>query len=64
MLTYTGTLAFCAPEMLETGEYNLKVDEWSAGVVLYTMLSKLLHLYTYYYTFIILYYYSYHNNNN
>jgi len=39
MYTYTGTLAFSAPEVLQTKEYSEKVDIWSAGCVLYTMLS-------------------------
>jgi len=39
MMTYTGTVAFSAPEIFCTGCYNEEVDMWSAGVVLYTMLS-------------------------
>ena len=39
MLTKTGTLAFSAPEILMPGFYDEKVDVWSAGTVLYTMLS-------------------------
>lgn len=39
MWTYTGTVAFSAPEILASGEYDESVDMWSAGVVLYTMLS-------------------------
>ena len=39
MHTKTGTLAFTAPEMLKDFTYNEKVDVWSAGTVLYTMLS-------------------------
>lgn len=38
MWTYTGTVAFTAPEVFN-GEYNENVDMWSAGVVLYVMLS-------------------------
>ena len=38
MLTKTGTLAFCAPEIFTTGYYDEKVDVWSAGAVLYMML--------------------------
>lgn len=39
MLTYTGTEAFKAPEMLEGSYYDEKIDLWAAGCVLYTMLS-------------------------
>lgn len=39
MFTYTGTLAFTAPEVLVGEVYTESVDMWSAGVVLYTMLS-------------------------
>ncbi len=39
MWTYTGTVAFSAPEVFSEGEYNESVDIWSAGVVLYVMLS-------------------------
>ena len=39
MLTYTGTIAYTAPEILKTGKYDESCDMWSAGVVLYTMLS-------------------------
>jgi serine/threonine protein kinase len=38
MLTHTGTLAFSSPELFEAGTYTEKVDLWSAGTVLYTML--------------------------
>ncbi|KRX03946.1 Protein kinase-like domain [Pseudocohnilembus persalinus] len=38
MWTYTGTVAFTAPEVFD-GQYNQGVDLWSAGVVLYCMLS-------------------------
>ena len=38
-MTYTGTLAFSAPEILNGDEYTEIVDMWSAGAVLYTMLS-------------------------
>ena len=38
-MTYTGTYAFKAPEMYLDGEYTEMVDMWSAGVMLYTMLS-------------------------
>lgn len=38
MFTYTGTLAFSAPEIFENVPYTAKVDLWSAGCVLYTML--------------------------
>jgi calcium/calmodulin-dependent protein kinase I len=39
MLTHTGTEAFSAPEMLSNSAYNEKIDMWSAGCVLYTMLA-------------------------
>ena len=39
MMTYTGTFAFKAPEMYSEAEYTEIVDMWSAGVILYTMLS-------------------------
>ena len=39
MLTQTGTEAFKAPEMFKYAFYNEKVDLWSAGCVLYTMLA-------------------------
>lgn len=38
MLTYTGTIAYTAPEVFDIGLYDEKVDVWSLGVVLYTML--------------------------
>ncbi|KAL4508229.1 hypothetical protein ABPG72_021602 [Tetrahymena utriculariae] len=39
MWTYTGTVSFSAPEVFSEDEYDQSVDIWSAGVVLYTMLS-------------------------
>ncbi|KAM3146386.1 hypothetical protein pb186bvf_001355 [Paramecium bursaria] len=39
MWTYTGTVAFSAPEIFSGGLYNEQVDMWSAGVILYVMLS-------------------------
>lgn len=39
MLTHTGTEAFKSPEMFKYAFYNEKVDLWSAGCVLYTMLG-------------------------
>ena len=39
MMTYTGTIAFSAPEILRNEEYNENVDMWSAGAVLFTMLT-------------------------
>lgn len=39
MYTYTGTLAFSAPEIFDNDSYDEAVDIWSAGCVLYTMLS-------------------------
>ena len=39
MLTHTGTESFSAPEMYTSEVYNEKIDLWSAGCVLYTMLA-------------------------
>jgi calcium/calmodulin-dependent protein kinase I len=39
MMTHIGTEAFKAPELFGTELYNEKVDMWSAGCVLFTMLS-------------------------
>jgi serine/threonine protein kinase len=39
MNTYTGTIAFRAPEMFEKVCYNESIDMWAAGCVLYIMLS-------------------------
>eukprot|EP00742_Colponemidia_sp_Colp-10_P005952 GILJ01006367.1.p1 GENE.GILJ01006367.1~~GILJ01006367.1.p1 ORF type:complete len:494 (-),score=42.22 GILJ01006367.1:19-1341(-) len=39
MMTMTGTLHFVAPEMILVGVYTQAVDIWSAGIVLYVMLS-------------------------
>jgi serine/threonine protein kinase len=39
MNTYTGTIAFRAPEMFLKKAYNESIDMWAAGCVLYTMLS-------------------------
>ena len=39
MNTYTGTIAFRAPEMFEKLSYSESIDIWAAGCVLYTMLS-------------------------
>ena len=38
MNTYTGTIAFRAPEMFSQKTYTESVDVWAAGCVLYTML--------------------------
>lgn len=39
MMTKTGTVAFSAPEIFTSMYYDEKVDIWSAGVVLYMMLT-------------------------
>lgn len=39
MNTYTGTIAFRAPEMFEGQSYSESIDMWAAGCVLYIMLS-------------------------
>ena len=39
MMTKTGTLAFSAPEIFTQKYYDEKIDVWSAGIVLYMMLS-------------------------
>ena len=39
MMTKTGTVAFSAPEIFSQPVYDEKVDIWSAGIVLYMMLS-------------------------
>ncbi|KAL4475774.1 hypothetical protein ABPG72_011551 [Tetrahymena utriculariae] len=38
MWTYTGTIAFSAPEIFKENCYDESIDIWSAGVILYTML--------------------------
>ena len=38
MNTYTGTIAFRAPETFNNSSYDETVDTWAAGCVLYTML--------------------------
>jgi len=39
MRTNTGVVQFSAPEMFTNSPYNEKVDIWSAGIVLYMMLT-------------------------
>lgn len=39
MTTHTGTKCFSAPETFLQTEYNEKIDIWSAGAILYTMLA-------------------------
>jgi len=39
MMTQTGTEAFKAPEMLTDIQYDERIDMWSSGCVLYTMLA-------------------------
>lgn len=39
MMTKTGVVQFSAPEIFCQSEYDEKVDVWSAGIILYMMLS-------------------------
>jgi len=39
MSTYTGTIAYSAPEIFTSDHYTEEVDMWSAGCILYTMLA-------------------------
>lgn len=39
MMTKTGTVQFSAPEIFVNNQYNEKIDVWSAGIILYMMLS-------------------------
>jgi len=39
MMTKTGTVAYSAPEIFTQKVYDQKVDVWSAGIVLYMMLT-------------------------
>lgn len=39
MYTYTGTEAYLAPEVIEDLEYTEMADMWSAGVVLFMLLT-------------------------
>jgi calcium-dependent protein kinase len=39
LITKTGTVQFSAPEIFSQSEYDEKIDVWSAGVILYMMLS-------------------------
>lgn len=39
MWTYTGTMAFSAPEVFNGDWYDESIDMWSAGCILFTMLS-------------------------
>jgi len=42
MFESCGTPAYVAPEVLNKGGYYKEVDIWSAGVILYTMISRAL----------------------
>lgn len=48
MTTYTGTVAFSAPEIFAGFIYSEMVDVWSAGCVLYTMLCGYQPFYAHY----------------
>jgi len=39
MMTKAGSVIFSAPELFHSGQYNDKIDIWSAGIILYMMLS-------------------------
>ena len=39
MMTRTGVLEYQAPEIFINNQYDEKVDVWSAGIILYTILS-------------------------
>lgn len=39
LMTKTGTVAFSAPEIFSQPIYDERVDVWSAGVVLYMMMT-------------------------
>ncbi len=39
MMTKTGSVIFSAPELFHSRQYNEKIDIWSAGIILYMMLS-------------------------
>ena len=38
-MTKTGTIAFSAPEIFLQREYDNKIDVWSAGIIMFIMLS-------------------------
>lgn len=38
-MTKTGTIAFSAPEIFLYKEYDNKIDIWSAGIIMFIMLS-------------------------
>jgi len=38
IMTKTGTVAYCAPEIFINGSYDETIDVWFSGVILFTML--------------------------
>ena len=45
MWTRTGNINYCAPEIFSGGGYNVGIDVWAVGVVLYQCLTGKLPFY-------------------